>query len=208
MGENVRVINEADDRLATMQPGDFIILTDRRINPNRAYKVSVLIWSGNGFAKRRVDMDVAEVLPSKPMDVAITREGYVGYILRVTEETDGPQLIDWKVAHQPMKEKHDTNLKETDFVMFAGRRVRKGDFCQSMYPTRWEWIVQKVNGLLDRRCLQVMYVLSPSESGGKVKPVKGFTVKSVTTEGKYQKILTSDGRVGINLISMGGMKYL
>lgn len=207
MGENVRVINEADDRLATMNPGDFIILTDRRINPNLAYKVSVLIWSGNGFAKRRVDMDVAEVLPSKPMDVAITREGYVGYILKVTEDTEGPQLINWNVtAH--LHEKHDTKLKENDFVMFAGGKVQKGDYCRSMYPTRWEWIIQKANELLGRRCLQVMYVLSPTENGGKVKPVKGFSVKAVKTEGRYQKILTSDGRVGINLISMGGKEYL
>lgn len=207
MVENNR--KTADDRMATMEAGDFIILTDRRINPNRAYNVSVLIWTGDGFAKRRVNIDVAQVLSSKPMNVAITTEGYVGYILKA-DETDGPdlQLLDCEKSIKYRGEISNANLKEHDFVMFAGITVKKGDYCKSMYPSTWEWIKQKANEILGRRNLQVMYVLAPGETGGKVKPVKGFTVKSVKTEGRYQKILTSDGRVGINLISMGGRKFL
>lgn len=54
-----------------------------------------------------------------------------------------------------------------------------------------------------------MYVMtSENKEKGKVSLVKGFTVKSVETESKHQRIHTNDGRTGINLISFdGGRSY-
>ena len=205
------VATVADNRIATLKPGDFLILSEiRNYIPNREYKVNVLFYTEQGLVPQRIIMEVSHFSRSEPMDAVITKEGAVGYVLNITDDgTEGPQLP--SLDYSRHCDKYPMTLSRTeDFVMFAGIEVRPGDFVRAIYPSWKEHIKETVSRqLLGRRVLDVMYVItSEAEKKGKVSLISGFTVKSVRTEGKNQRIHTTDGRIGINLISYnGGRKY-
>lgn len=205
-------VAKVTDRIATLKVGDFLILSEiRNYTPNREYKVNVLFYTEQGFVPQRIRMEVTHMTQSEPMNCVITREGSVGYILNITDDAgEGPQLPDWNKKRKKHCEKHETSLNNNeDFVMFAGVQVKPGDYVKSIYPSWKELLKENINEKLGRRILDVMYVMtSENKEKGKVSLVKGFTVKSVETEGKHQRIHTNDGRTGINLISYnGGRSY-
>lgn len=210
MEKNNTVEKVADNRIATLKPGDFLILSEiQNYTPNKEYKVNVLFYTEYGLVPQRIIMEVSHFSRSEPMDAVVTREGAVGYVLNIKDDgTEGPQLPN--LGYGRYCDKYNMTLSTPkDFVMFAGIEVRPGDFVRAIYPSWKEHIKETVSQLLGRRVLDVMYVItSEAEEKGKVSLINGFTVKSVRTEGKNQRIHTTDGRTGINLISYnGGRKY-
>lgn len=210
--ENNSVATIPDNRIATLKPGDFLILSEiRNYTPNREYKVNVLFYTEHSLVPQRIRMEVTHVSRSEPLNCVITREGSVGYILNITDDAgEGPQLPDWNKMRNKHCDKYETSLNNNeDFVMFAGVEVKPGDYVKSIYPSWKELFKETLKEKLGRRILDVMYVMtSENKERGKVSLVKGFTVKSVETKGKHQKIHTTDGRTGINLISYnGGRNY-
>lgn len=126
----------ADNRIATLKPGDFLILSDiRNYTPNREYKVNVLFYTERGFVPQRIRMEVTHFSRTEPLNCVITKEGSVGYILNITDDAgEGPQLPDWNMRSKHC-DKHETSLNNNeDFVMFAGVEVKPGDYVKSIYP--------------------------------------------------------------------------
>lgn len=197
-----------NENRVTMSTGDFILFSNRtEFNPGKTYVVQILEFIGEENAKlirKNAQIKVKETYKLNSLDVVITDDGRRGFIQKLGSLKDqGPEVYDFESSSEYYDdeiEDQDSDTDEYDFIIYAGRKVRPGDYCLSMKPSTSEKIATKLKEVFGKRSLQVFYLLRPGMQEDGASIVKGFTIDRVYKLGKNQLIETTDGRIGINLL--------
>ena len=197
-----------NENRVTMSTGDFILFSNRtEFNPGKTYVVQILEFIGEENAKlirKNAQIKVKETYKLNSLDVVITDDGRRGFIQKLGSLKDqGPEVYDFESSSEYYDdeiEDQDSDTDEYDFIIYAGRKVRPGDYSLPMKPSTSEKIPTKLKEVFGKRSLQVFYLLRPGMQEDGASIVKGFTIDRVYKLGKNQLIETTDGRIGINLL--------
>lgn len=138
----------------------------------------------------------------------VTTEGNVGYIITYNpewDEVEGPEIM----GNTPMKAScmDELKLKENDFIFQAGRRLRQGDYCCSENTSMMEKIHTLLGKTKGGREVDLSEVLVAKGDTFTKEPVS-FVVKSTRLQNGVQKVNTTDGRTGYNIIRKNDIGFL
>lgn len=204
--ENVKTVQLDTD--------DFLLFSDwKSFRLRKRYKLPIMVYVSTGeehhkFFKGIPELEFIKVGNNEEFTYIITDRGKVGYVMPVgDDEIAGPELV----GNRPMSEesKDKILLDENDFIIFAGQRLRKGDYCLSSMPSLLEIGLGKIKQITGGgRLKEVDSVLIPTEEGAQIVPPKKFEVDHVRTYKGIQYITTKDGRKGYNIIQYGDTGFL
>lgn len=193
---------------------DFLLFSDWcSFRLRKRYKLPIMVYVSvdkehHKFFKGIPALEFIKVGNNEEFTYLITDRGKVGYVMPVgDDEIVGPDFI----GNSPMSEeaKEKIVLNEKDFIIFAGKRLRKGDYCFFSKPSLLEIGLGKIKQITGGGRLQeVDSVLIPTEEGAQIVPPKKFEVRDVRTFKGIQYITTTDGRKGYNIIQYGDTGYL
>ena len=202
------VEEKKNEKRITMSTGDFILFSNRReFNSGKTYVVQILEFVGEENAKlirKNTQIRVKETYKLNSLDIVVTDDGRRGFIQKLGSLTvQGPEVYEFESASKYCDdeiENQDNETDDYDFIIYAGRKVKPGDYCMSMQPSTSEKIATKAKEVLGKRCLKVFYILTPGMQEEDSSIVKGFTIDRVYKLGKNQLVETTDGRIGLNLL--------
>lgn len=193
---------------------DFLLFSDwKSFRLRKRYKLPIMVYVSAGedhhkFFKGIPALEFIKVGNNEEFTYIITDRGKVGYVMPVgDDEIQGPKIP----GNSPMSEesKDKILLDENDFIIFAGKRLRKGDYCFSLKPSLLGIGLGKIKQITGGgRMQEVDSVLIPTEEGAQIVPPKKFEVSDVRTFKGIQYITTTDGRKGYNIIQYGDTGYL
>ena len=194
-----------------VKSADFLLFTDEKLKlQKRYYNMPIAVYvselkNGQQIFKLYKGFTTLEFLRTGKMgdlNYVITTNGKVGYVIPKGND-NGPELAGIGNEKMPEYNKENIGLKEDDFIILSGCRLRKGDLCISPNPTSREKLLIKLKELMkSRKVKTVEFVLKAEESNEAVITLPDmFTVKEVkTTQRGIQRITTRDGRKAINII--------
>ncbi len=202
------VEKKLNENRVTMSTGDFILFSNRtEFNPGKTYVVQILEFiEGENIKliRKNTQIRVKETYKLDSFNVVITDDGRRGFIQKLGSLTDqGPEVYEFESASEYRDdgiENEENDTDDYDFIIYAGRKVKPGDYCMSMQPSTSEKIATKAKEVLGKRCLKVFYVITPGMQEEDSLIVKGFTIDRVYKIGKNQLVETTDGRIGLNLL--------
>lgn len=200
-------------RTVKLDKEDFLLFSDwQSFRIKKRYRLPIMVYLPEDgihkFFKGIPALEFIKVGDNEEFKYLITDGGKVGYVMPVGEdEIAGPDLI----GNSPMSEeaRDEILLNENDFIIIAGQRLKKGDYCFSSTPNFLEIGLGKIKQLSGGgRLKKINFVLSPKEEGAQIVPPKKFIVDDVKTYKGVQHITTKDGRKGYNIIQYGDTGYL
>ncbi len=202
------VEKKLNENRVTMSTGDFILFSNRtEFNPGKTYVVQILEFiEGENIKliRKNTQIRVKETYKLDSFNVVITDDGRRGFIQKLGSLTaQGPEVYEFESASEYRDdgiENEENDTDDYDFIIYAGRKVKPGDYCMSMQPSTSEKIATKAKEVLGKRCLKVFYVITPGMQEEDSLIVKGFTIDRVYKIGKNQLVETTDGRIGLNLL--------
>lgn len=194
-----------------VKPADFLLFADENFKTQkRYYNMPIAVYvselkDGQQIFKLYKGLTTLEFLQTGKngdFTYVITANGKIGYVVP-KGSNNAPEPVGIGNEIMPEDRKEDIILNEDDFIILAGCRLRKGDFCTSNNPTTKEKLTTKLKELMgNRRIKTVEYVLKADiPNGAVITEPDMFTVKEVkTTQRGIQRITTRDGRKAINIV--------